>query len=293
MGIDEFSSNAQNGSEGGIIMDFERFKEINDQRLNYREMEDATVVSSYRNVGCGDGYRLYLKIDETSPVKNITDASYTTTGCGFGLASLAIATEWVKGRTLEEAEAITAEDIEKLFEFPERRKNYPQSAVEALQKAVYDYKNNSGIKPEDRITKTYAMDKLKEQGHLRNEKLTQIILEGENLSGVDFSGANLGNAFLQNANFEGANLSGSRLRGAFLNNANLKNADLRGADLRWAKLTGVDIEGANFEGAVYDIGTRLDPRHLHLFKVMKKEGRDVYFEQDSGRKSKEAVEVKS
>ena len=262
-------------------MDFERFKEINDTRLNYREMEEADVVSSYRNVGCGDGYRLYLKFDESDPEKRVTDASYTTTGCGFGVAALAMATEWVKGKTLAQAEAITAQDIEGMFEFPERRKNYPDSAVEAVQKAVADYKNGTGIKPEDRISKQAAMDKLKSQGHLRGEKLTQVILEGEDLHGVDFSGANLGNAFLQNANLEGANLSGARLRGAFLNNCNLNGADLRGADLRWAKLVGAKIEGARFEEAVYDIGTRLDPKQIHLFKVMKKEGRDVYLEKDT------------
>lgn len=265
------------------MMDFERYKEINDKRLNYREMEDATVVSSYRNVGCGDGYRLYLKIDEESPEKRVLDASYTTTGCGFGLAALAMATEWVKGRTLDEAGAISSEDIESLFEFPERRKNYPDSAVEAMQKAVADYRNGTGIKPEDRITRAYALERLKEQGHLRGEKLTQVILEGEDLSGVDLSGANLQSAFLQNASFEGANLEGARLRGAFLNNCNLKNANLRGADLRWAKLTGAKLEGTQLEGAIYDIGTKLDPRQTQLFKIMKREGRELYTEKQPER----------
>ena len=185
------------------MMDFEKYKEINDQRLNYREMEDATVVSSYRNVGCGDGYRLYLKIDEQSPDQTILDASYTTTGCGFGLAALAMATEWVKGKPLARAESITSADIEELFEFPERRKNYPDSAVEAMQKAVADYRNGTGVKPEDRITRAYALEKLKGQGHLRGEKLTQIILEGEDFSGVDLSGANLQNLFCRTPALKG------------------------------------------------------------------------------------------
>lgn len=262
-------------------MDFERFKKINDERLNYRELDEATVVSSYRNVGCGDGYRLYVRIDETQADLPILEASYTTTGCGFGLASLAVATEWLQGKTVAEAEKITAEDIEKMFEFPERRKNYPESAAEAVRKAMADYRNGTGIQPEDRVSRSVALGRLKEQGHLRGEKLTQVILEGEDLQGVDFSGANLGNAFLQNANFEGADLRGARLRGAFLNNANLRGADLRGADLRWAKLVGADTEGARFEDAVYDIGTRLDPRQLELFKVMKKEGRDIYLESNT------------
>jgi len=253
-------------------MDFERFKKINDERLNYREMDDATVVSSYRNVGCGDGYRLYLKIDGDA----ITDASYTTTGCGFGLVSLAMATEWLKGKTIEQANSISAADIEAMFEFPERRKNYPDSAVEAVQKAMSDYTNGTGIKPEDRVSRATALDALARQGHLREMKLNQVILEGENLAGIDLSGANLSNAFLQKVNFRGSNLSGAKLRGAFLNNADLTDADLRGADLRWAKLTGARLDGARLDGALYDIGTRVDPQRVDLFKVMTKMGMDVY-----------------
>lgn len=255
-------------------MDFERFKQINDERLNYREMEGASVVSSYRNTGCGDGYRLYLKIED----EVVTDASYTTTGCGFGLVALAMATEWVKGKSVAEAEAISAEKIEEMFEFPERRKNYPDSAVEALQKAMADYRNGTGIQPDDQVSRAYALEKLKEQGHLRNEKLKQVILEGEDFSNVDFEGADLSHAYLINCKFTGANLRNARLRGAFLNNSDLRNADFRGADLRWAKLTGTHVDGAKFDGAYYDIGTRLDPRHVFLFDVMQQAGKDAYIE---------------
>ncbi|MBX7057029.1 MAG: pentapeptide repeat-containing protein [Leptospirales bacterium] len=259
-------------------MDFERFKNINDQRLNYREMEDASVVSSYRNTGCGDGYRLYLKIDGQGPAARVVDASYTTTGCGFGLAALAMATDWVRGRTIAEAERISPADIEALFEFPERRKNYPQSACEALQKAAADFLNGTGIRPEDRVSKASALALLAEQGHLRGAKLNQVILEGEDLSGVDFSGADLSHAYLLGCKFDGANLSGVRLRGAFLNGSSLRGADLRNSDLRWAKLSGADLEGAQFEGAQYDVGTRLDPRHTALFAGMVQSGKEAYVE---------------
>jgi hypothetical protein len=239
-------------------------------------MEEATVVSSYRNTGCGDGYRLYLKIDEDAGI--IADASYTTTGCGFGLVALAMATEWVKGKTPQQAADVSPEQLEEMFEFPERRKNYPQSAVEALQKAIADYRNGTGIQPGEQVSRAVALGKLKEQGHLRGEMLKQVILEGEDLSGVDFEGADLSHAYLINCNFDNANLKNVRLRGAFLNNSSLRGADFREADLRWAKLTGTDIEGARFDGAFYDIGTRLDPRHTHLFGVMRQGGKDIYLE---------------
>jgi len=248
-------------------MDFEKFKKINDERPNYGEIEDADVVSFYRNSGCGDGYRIFLKIQESNNEKIIKDASFTTTGCGFSITALAMAIEWIKGKTIEEAENITVENIESLFLFPEKRKNYPQSAVEAIKKAIKDYK--SGVKI-NYLTKSRVRNLLKEKGNLRKENLQQVILDNEDLSGVDFSGANLQNAFLQNSNLEGANFENANLRGAYLNMANLKNANFRNADLRFAKLVGANIEGAIFDDALYDIGTRLDPKQIFIYKVMKK-----------------------
>ncbi|GIX41871.1 MAG: hypothetical protein KatS3mg129_1604 [Leptospiraceae bacterium] len=248
-------------------MDFEKFKKINDERPNYGEIEDADVVSFYRNSGCGDGYRIFLKIKEENNSKIIENATFTTTGCGFSITALAMGIEWIKGKSLEEAENITVADIESLFLFPERRKNYPQSAIAAIKKAINDYKK--GIKC-DYLTKKRVLEKLKINGHLRNENLQQVMLDNEDLSNVDFSGANLQNAFLQSANLENANFEGANLRGAYLNMANLKNANFRNADLRFAKLIGANIEGAIFENAIYDIGTRLDPKQIHIFKVMKK-----------------------
>ncbi|MCC5814856.1 MAG: pentapeptide repeat-containing protein [Leptospira sp.] len=258
-------------------MNFDLYKEINDKRLNYKEMEDATVVSYYRNTGCGDGYRFYLKIDESNVV---TDASYTTTGCGFGIVALAMSCEAAKGKSLEEIKQLTTEDIESMFEFPDRRKNYPESALQALKKAVSDHESGQGVPPEKRITKAFALKTLKEQGNLREVNLSSVMLEKEDLSNVDFSGANLHNAFLQTSNFSGANFSGANLKGAFFNGSNLENANFRGADLRWTKLTGAKLDGADFTDAIYDIGTRVDPKNISIFDVMKKEGKDIYLKKE-------------
>lgn len=165
------------------VMDFARYKQINDDRVNYREMEDATVVSNYRNVGCGDGYRIYLKIDSS---ETVTDASYTTTGCGFGIVALAMATEFAKGKTIEQLKSITSTDIEGMFEFPERRKNYPESAVAALLQAVRDYESGAGVPKEKRITAGKALEILKTKGSLKDEDLSSIILEKLKLDGSIF-----------------------------------------------------------------------------------------------------------
>jgi NifU-like protein involved in Fe-S cluster formation len=114
-------------------MDFERYKKMNDEKENSREMEGATVDHIFHNDACGDGYHIYLKI---SPQGVIEDASYTTNGCGFGLAALAVVTKLVKGKTLAEAEAVSPADIEADFEFPEKRRNYPQTAVEAMHQTL-------------------------------------------------------------------------------------------------------------------------------------------------------------
>ena len=255
------------------VLDFNRYKEINDQRLNYKEMEDANVVSYYRNTGCGDGYRIYLKVDDAGLVN---DASYTTTGCGFGIVALAMATEYAKGRMMSELKTLTPEILETLFEFPERRKNYPESACAALKKAVEDWEKGGGVPAEKRITKARTMDLLQTQGHLKDSDLSSVMLEKENFNGVDFSNSKLNNAFLQNSSFVGANFSNANLRASFFNGADLRNANFRGADLRFAKLAGANIEGADFTDALYDIGTRVDQKQMYIFDTMIKAGKDLY-----------------
>jgi NifU-like protein involved in Fe-S cluster formation len=116
-----------------MAMDFERYKKMNDEKENFRELEGSTVDHIYRNDACGDGYHLFLKVGADGVIQ---DASYTTSGCGFGLAALAVATKLVKGKTLEQAAALTPADIEADFEFPERRRNYPETAIEALRQTL-------------------------------------------------------------------------------------------------------------------------------------------------------------
>lgn len=248
-------------------MDFEKFKKINEERPNYGELEDASVVSYYKNNGCGDGYRIFLKINDSHNKKIIENATFTTTGCGFSITALAMGLEWIKGKTIEEAEQIRIEDIESLFEFPERRKNYPQTAVDAIKKALQEYKEGKISKF---ITKNQILEKLKKQGHLRNEQLQQVMLDNLDLSNVDFTGSNLQNAYLQNSNLQNAIFKNANLKGAYLTNTNLKNANFENADLRFAKLLGAKIENTNFKNAIYDIGTRIDPGQIHIFKEMKK-----------------------
>jgi len=114
-------------------MNFDKFKKLNDDQVNVGVMEDATVVTTYKNEACGDDYFVYLKVENDT----IVDASFTTSGCGFGMAALSLCVELAKGRTLDEAEKITTDEIEEGVEgFPPRRLEYPKTAIEVLHRAI-------------------------------------------------------------------------------------------------------------------------------------------------------------
>ncbi|HVT05574.1 MAG TPA: iron-sulfur cluster assembly scaffold protein [Thermoanaerobaculia bacterium] len=255
-------------------MNFEKYQQINDEKMNFREMEDADVVSNYRNQGCGDGYRIYLKVADG----HILDASYTTTGCGFGMAALAIVTELVKGKTVEEAAAVSTDDINAgLDGFPPRRQNYPVSALEALHQALDDLEQGKGIPADVRAAvKNEALEKLRGGGNWVGENIGAVDLDGQVLDSIDARGVNLSRASLRNTSFRGANLQDANFRGAFLNDADLSGADLTGADLRWCKLSGAKLEGTIVSGALYDAGTRLDPEWIPLFAQMRPAGKQMF-----------------
>ncbi len=257
-------------------MNFEKYQVLNEQKINFREMDDADVVSNYRNQGCGDGYRIYLKVEGD----RIVDASYTTTGCGFGLAALAIATGLAKGRTVAEAAQITTDDINEGLEgFPPRRQNYPVSALEALQQALGDFAAGKGA-PEDvrAEVRQIALDKIARGESWVGENIGAVNLDGLSFEGIDARGVNLARASLRGTCLTGANLTDANLHGAFLNDADLRGANLTGADLRWCKLTGAKLEGAILTGALYDAGTRLDPDKVDLFALMRESGKGIFLQ---------------
>lgn len=254
-------------------MNFEKFNALVEGRVNYGELETASVVSEYKNIGCGDGYRLYLEIEGDT----IRDARYTTTGCSFSLASLAIICDLAKGKTLAEARAISPEELEPAIEgYPEKRKNYAVTAVQALQKAVRDFEEQTGLKGEQVISRDKTLEHLKASGHLRGLNLNSVMLDKLDLEGVDFSGANLQHAFLRGSDLTGANFSGANLRGAFLNDCVLEGTNFENADLRFAKLLGAKIGTCNFHNALYDIGTRVDTKNMHIFESMQQKGKEIY-----------------
>ncbi|OFZ54467.1 MAG: Fe-S cluster assembly scaffold IscU, partial [Bdellovibrionales bacterium RIFOXYC1_FULL_54_43] len=86
---------------------------------------------------CGDVMKLQLEIDEKTNV--IKDAKFKTFGCGSAIASSSLATEWVKGKTIDEALAIRNTEIVEELSLPPVKIHCSVLAEEAIKAAVNDY----------------------------------------------------------------------------------------------------------------------------------------------------------
>ena len=85
---------------------------------------------------CGDVMKLQIKVEND----RIVDAKFKTFGCGSAIASSSLATEWVKGRTLDEAQSIENTDIVKELSLPPVKIHCSVLAEDAIQAAINDYR---------------------------------------------------------------------------------------------------------------------------------------------------------
>jgi nitrogen fixation NifU-like protein len=90
---------------------------------------------------CGDVMKLQLKI---GPNNVVEDAKFKTFGCGSAIASSSLATEWVKGRTLDEALALKNTDIVNELSLPPVKIHCSVLAEDAIKAAIADYKRKNG-----------------------------------------------------------------------------------------------------------------------------------------------------
>lgn len=86
---------------------------------------------------CGDVMRLQIEVDEDG---KIIDAKFKTFGCGSAIASSSLATEWIKGKTLDEASTIKNSQIAKELSLPPVKLHCSMLAEDAIQAALKDYK---------------------------------------------------------------------------------------------------------------------------------------------------------
>jgi nitrogen fixation protein NifU and related proteins len=119
-------------------MDFAKFQRLVEERPGFRTMEQPTASGEYFSDSCGDMYNVFLKI---GPGAIIEDITYFTTGCGFGTATCSLVTELARGKTIEEAEAISEQQVmDALGGYPEKKRDYPSRTLEALKLAIRDYR---------------------------------------------------------------------------------------------------------------------------------------------------------
>ena len=88
--------------------------------------------------GCGDGKQLQIKVNPETCV--IEDARFMTYGCGSAIASSSLVTEWVKGKTLDEAAALKNSEIAEELALPPVKIHCSILAEDAIKAAVLDYK---------------------------------------------------------------------------------------------------------------------------------------------------------
>ena len=93
---------------------------------------------------CGDVMKLQIKVDNDTGL--ITDAKFKTYGCGSAIASSSLITEWVKGKTLDEAGAIKNSQIAEELALPPVKIHCSILAEDAIKAAVNDYRNRHSQK---------------------------------------------------------------------------------------------------------------------------------------------------
>ena len=111
----------------------------------------GTLDKSKTNVGtglvgapeCGDVMRLQIEVDDATGV--ITDAKFKTFGCGSAIASSSLATEWLKGKTLDQAVAIDNMELVEELNLPPVKIHCSVLAEDAIKSAINDYRKENGL----------------------------------------------------------------------------------------------------------------------------------------------------
>ncbi|MHC4181895.1 MAG: Fe-S cluster assembly scaffold protein NifU [Planctomycetota bacterium] len=118
-------------------------EKVMDHFMNPRNMgdiEDADAVGTVGNPACGDVMRLYIKVEDDK----VSDAKFKTFGCGAAIATSSMATEMIKGKTVDESLKITNEAVaEALDGLPPNKMHCSVLAQEAIEAAIKNYKEKS------------------------------------------------------------------------------------------------------------------------------------------------------
>lgn len=104
---------------------------------NAGELSDANAVGQVGNASCGDIMKIFMKINDDNVIE---DVSFQTFGCAAAIATSSVATEMIKGKTVNEALSITnAQVVEELGGLPAQKLHCSVLAEEAIKAAINDY----------------------------------------------------------------------------------------------------------------------------------------------------------
>lgn len=111
---------------------------------NVGEIENADGIGEVGNAKCGDIMKMYIKVDNDV----ITDVKFKTFGCGAAIATSSIATEMIKGKSIEDALKLTNKAVvEALDGLPPAKLHCSVLAEQAMKAAIADYYTRQGIDP--------------------------------------------------------------------------------------------------------------------------------------------------
>ena len=111
----------------------------NPRNVGSMDKEDPTVGTGMVGApACGDVMKLQIKVNEKGVIE---DAKFKTYGCGSAIASSSLLTEWVRGRTLDEAKEIKNSQIVEELSLPPVKIHCSVLAEDAIKQAIADYQN--------------------------------------------------------------------------------------------------------------------------------------------------------
>ncbi|WPP45310.1 Fe-S cluster assembly scaffold IscU [Pseudomonas sp. AN-1] len=115
----------------------------NPRNVGKLDAEDPDVGTGMVGApACGDVMRLQIKVNDEGVIE---DAKFKTYGCGSAIASSSLATEWMKGKTLDEAESIKNTQLAEELALPPVKIHCSVLAEDAIKAAVRDYKQKKGL----------------------------------------------------------------------------------------------------------------------------------------------------
>jgi nitrogen fixation NifU-like protein len=116
----------------------------NPRNVGTLDKEDATVGTGLVGApACGDVMRLQIRVNDAGVIE---DAKFKTFGCGSAIASSSLATEWIKGKSLDEAEAIKNTQIVEELNLPPVKIHCSVLAEDAIKSAIADFRAKQAAK---------------------------------------------------------------------------------------------------------------------------------------------------